>query len=131
MKAISFSVLFASVLVGCGGSGGGSSDPSPFAGSYSGAFNIPSISQVGTMTVAVTTGGKLTGNYINTTAGTSGTVQGSINSTGTFSGTIKPSGFASSTLNGTLSLSGADLTGTLTQVQGGISYGIQVNLTKG
>jgi hypothetical protein len=34
-------------------------------------------------------------------------------------------------LNGTLSLSGSDLTGTLTQVQGGISYGIQVNLTKG
>lgn len=70
---ITLLVTFALFIVGCGGSGGGSSTPNPFAGAWTGDNGNGTV-----FTIVIASNGQMSG-----TDGSGGSVTGSITSGGT------------------------------------------------
>ncbi|HLK17059.1 MAG TPA: hypothetical protein VKT78_19800 [Fimbriimonadaceae bacterium] len=115
---------------GCGGSGG-SSTPSPFAGTWVGTWNAPSIPDSGTTNVTIDTNGQITGSTHDNNSGTNGTFTGSITNAGALSATVSYPGTANSSVTGTGSIaSNGHLLGNAIQVQGGVQVGLTEDLTK-
>lgn len=114
-------VLFASL--GCGGSGGGGGvnpNPSPFAGTWKGNWVAQSIAHSGTANLTVNANGQVSGTVKDLTVNANGTLSGSISGSGVVNATVVYSGVNSS-LSGNLTRQGDQLSGTLTQTQGGNS----------
>jgi len=116
------------LLLGCAGTDTSVAIPSPYAGSYTGTWNAPSIPSNGTMTLAIADNGNITGTIGDAT--TSGTVTGGITNAGNVTGTIKFTGQPDSSLTGPLTLSGRNLSGTLVETLGGVSTNLVIDLTK-
>lgn len=99
MKRPVILAALAVLLSGCGG-GGGSSTPSPFAGTWFGAYVIPASAQSGVANVTVASNGTVSGTGRNTSLGADFTINGTISNAGVVKGTI--SGDLTGSLNGTL-----------------------------
>lgn len=127
MRTYSILVL-ALVLAGCGGSGG-SSTPSPFAGTWDGPF--PPGGDQGTLSLTIGTDGTTNGTSVDQTYNLTGTIRGSISNTGVFSGTVQYPGYQAASLNGVLSITaGGQLTGNYTESLQGQQVNGTITLTK-
>lgn len=120
------------MLAGCGG---GSSTPSPFAGTWSGTFTSPAngniSAQNGTVQVTIATNGATTGIVDNLTTNANATVSGSIANTGTANFTYTYPG-ATYTASGTVAINGqGQLTGILQSFSGSTLFAVEtIILTK-
>ncbi|RYG28767.1 hypothetical protein EON81_27945 [bacterium] len=119
------------VAQGCGGGGGGGTGitNSTYAGSFAGNFDAGEAGN-GTVSVTVATDGTVNGSLHSVTSGTNGTLQGTVQNNGHFTGTSKYPGQSASTLSGTLVRTGSGITGNLTQVFEGDSFGVSFTLTE-
>lgn len=113
------------LTIGCAGSGG-TSTPSPFAGSWDGTWTGGG--EVGTASPTITTGGSVAGEVTNATQGWTGSIQGTISNSGSFSGSVTYNGIGTFAASGTLALSNGDQTLTGTVIIDGTAS--QFNLNK-
>lgn len=124
-------LLFASVIFVTSGCGGGGSNNSPFAGTWTGPWTDSGNAQTGTLNVTVNNAGSLTGSISNTTTGQNGAATGSISSGGTIAATYTyPS--QTYTTTGTVAIGGnGHLTGTVQEFSSGVLFGTATfDLTK-
>ncbi len=133
MKSLLTALLSAALLfaVGCAGVGGeGSSDNSPFAGSWSGTWVVTGTSDDGTVTVVVSSGGDIIGTMHDNDSGLDGTLDGTIQSSGSVNATAQYPSQPALTLSGILSLNGDTITGNLVQSGSGTPETLAMTLTR-
>ncbi|MBS1707931.1 MAG: hypothetical protein JSS65_04330 [Armatimonadetes bacterium] len=119
-------LLFAG-LAGCGGSSGGPSANSPFAGHWVGNYTSD-ISQTGTANLTVANDGSVTGTGHNTTANFNFDVAGSVQDNGHLTGDF--SGGMTAQIDGNVAVdNNGHLSGTVHQMNGSATVTLQIDLT--
>jgi hypothetical protein len=110
-------------LAGCGGNNGGFRGPTPFTGSYSGTWSVPSGADIGTMTLTIADDATMVGTYLNAATGEHGTVRGATHPEGGFNMTFTDTAGAVTAITGIMANSGSRGglagDGTLTRPGGG------------
>lgn len=122
-------------LFGCGGSSdtGGSGTPHPYAGTWTGTWDAPTLSADGTIVVTVSNNGSVVGSLRNNTTSENGIIDGDVDTAGNFIGTAQYPSTSVISLAGTLTLDTTTgvLTGNLTQTIGASTEPLTITVTKG